>query len=160
MMVDQAAKEAGYTILAYHGSRADDRSFTVFRMDSSSSLGKGAFFTPDKEAGDFYDAEEKSRGFYLKADLPGFEESQRGLTIEQILAGETTPTSGASDNASWDMSYAHTEIIVTSPEQIKSADPVTYDDNGNVIPLSARFDPDSPDIRGRLPEPALEVDFD
>jgi len=31
--------------------------------------------------------------------------------------------------------------------QIKSADPVTYDDNGNVIPLSQRFNPESPDIR-------------
>lgn len=32
-------------------------------------------------------------------------------------------------------------------EQIKSADPVTYDDNGNVIPLSERFNPENKDIR-------------
>jgi hypothetical protein len=31
--------------------------------------------------------------------------------------------------------------------QIKSADPVTYDDDGNVIPLSRRFD-GGDDIRG------------
>ena len=31
--------------------------------------------------------------------------------------------------------------------QIKSADPVTYDDNGDVIPLSERFDDAKPDIR-------------
>jgi hypothetical protein len=31
--------------------------------------------------------------------------------------------------------------------QIKSADPVTYDDNGNVIPLSKRFNPKEKDIR-------------
>lgn len=31
--------------------------------------------------------------------------------------------------------------------QVKSADPVTYDDDGNVIPLSERFNPDKPDIR-------------
>ena len=30
---------------------------------------------------------------------------------------------------------------------MKSADPVTYDDNGNVIPLSERFQTTSPDIR-------------
>ena len=33
------------------------------------------------------------------------------------------------------------------PEQIKSADPVTYDDNGNVIPLSERFKSENNDIR-------------
>ena len=37
--------------------------------------------------------------------------------------------------------------VVFSPTQIKSADPVTYDDNGKVIPLSERFKETSPDIR-------------
>lgn len=32
-------------------------------------------------------------------------------------------------------------------EQIKSADPITYDDNGNVIPLSERFNTNEADIR-------------
>lgn len=41
--------------------------------------------------------------------------------------------------------------VVGNPSQIKSADPVTYDDAGNVIPLSERFNPDTPDIRYRLP---------
>ena len=39
------------------------------------------------------------------------------------------------------------EIVVFAPNQIKSADPVTYDDNGNVIPLSERFNPEKEDIR-------------
>lgn len=34
--------------------------------------------------------------------------------------------------------------------QIKSADPVTYDDNGNIIPLSERFNPEKSDIRYRF----------
>lgn len=38
-------------------------------------------------------------------------------------------------------------VVVRDPNQIKSADPVTRDDAGNVIPLSARFRPSSPDIR-------------
>ena len=37
--------------------------------------------------------------------------------------------------------------MVFYPEQIKSADPVTYDDNGNVIPLSQRFNKENDDIR-------------
>ena len=41
----------------------------------------------------------------------------------------------------------HTVWIPFSSEQVKSADPVTYDDNGNVIPLSERFNEDNEDIR-------------
>ena len=38
-------------------------------------------------------------------------------------------------------------LVVGDPSQIKSADPVTYDDAGNVIPLSQRFSDKSDDIR-------------
>ncbi len=41
-------------------------------------------------------------------------------------------------------------VIVFSPSQIKSADPITRDDAGDVIPLSQRFQPESPDIRFSL----------
>ena len=40
--------------------------------------------------------------------------------------------------------------LAFSSEQIKSADAVTYDDNGDVIPLSERFDASNPDIRYSL----------
>ncbi len=36
--------------------------------------------------------------------------------------------------------------VVFSPSQIKSADPVTYDEQGNVVPLSRRFDITSPKL--------------
>ena len=39
------------------------------------------------------------------------------------------------------------EYVFFDSEQIKSADPVTYDDNGNVIPLSERFNTANEDIR-------------
>ena len=42
------------------------------------------------------------------------------------------------------------DYIFFDPEQIKSADPVTYDDAGNVIPLSERFNTEKQDIRYRL----------
>ena len=38
-------------------------------------------------------------------------------------------------------------VIAFKSNQVKSADPVTYDDNGNVIPLSERFNLNNPDIR-------------
>lgn len=37
--------------------------------------------------------------------------------------------------------------IALEPSQVKSADPVTYDDNGNIIPLSERFNTENKDIR-------------
>ena len=39
------------------------------------------------------------------------------------------------------------EYIAFEPSQIKSAEAVTYDDAGNVIPLSERFNPENSDIR-------------
>ena len=47
------------------------------------------------------------------------------------------------------------EYVAFNPNQIKSADPVTYDDNGNVIPLSERFNPEKEDIRYSLPTDLL-----
>ena len=38
-------------------------------------------------------------------------------------------------------------FVVFDSNQIKSADPVTYDDAGNVIPLSERFKETEDDIR-------------
>ncbi len=46
----------------------------------------------------------------------------------------------------------HTVWIPFSSEQVKSAEPVTYDDNGNVIPLSGRFNKQEVDIRRSLSE--------
>ena len=41
-------------------------------------------------------------------------------------------------------------LIVLNENQVKSANTVTYDDNGNVIPLSQRFNAESNDIRYSL----------
>lgn len=40
-----------------------------------------------------------------------------------------------------------THYIVFDSSQIKSADPITYDDSGNIIPLSERFNSSEKDIR-------------
>jgi len=51
-----------------------------------------------------------------------------------------------------------TWAIVFDPSQIKSADPITRDDSGNIIPLSQRFQSTSPDIRympAPVPDPSI-----
>ena len=44
------------------------------------------------------------------------------------------------------------EMVVFDATQIKSADPVTRDDDGNVVPLSQRFQSSNADIRGAKPD--------
>ena len=45
------------------------------------------------------------------------------------------------------LDYGVSHIIAFHPSQIKQTDPVTYDNNGKVIPLSERFNPENDDIR-------------
>ena len=54
------------------------------------------------------------------------------------------------DIGGWDgygIKKMSTIAVAFDPNQAKSADPVTYDDNGNVIPLSERFNTNNDDIR-------------
>ena len=79
------------------------------------------------------------------SDIEKFEQryakAQEGLSSDLIIDGydgvivEYSQEGMASD------------YVAFNPNQIKSADPVTYDDNGNVIPLSERFNPEKEDIR-------------
>lgn len=50
-----------------------------------------------------------------------------------------------------------TDYIAFNSAQIKSADPVTYDDAGNVIPLSKRFNFSSADIRDEATGRILDI---
>lgn len=74
----------------------------------------------------------------------------RGTAFKEILTKYGVDFKKAIMSKGYD-SYASypgaDNIGVYSAEQIKSADPVTYDDNGDVIPLSERFNPEKKDIR-------------
>lgn len=48
--------------------------------------------------------------------------------------------------------------VIFNPNNAKSADAVTYDDNGNVIPLSQRFDMGKEDIRYSARNPQAQVE--
>lgn len=52
----------------------------------------------------------------------------------------------------YDTEFGGFSYVVFNPNQIKSAEPITYDENGRVIPVSERFDTEKTDIRYSLDE--------
>ena len=61
------------------------------------------------------------------------------------------------DNGDYTFGGQGDVYIFFGSNRLKSADPITYDDDGKVIPLSKRFDMENPDIRYALPEDATYV---
>ena len=57
---------------------------------------------------------------------------------------------GADPDGNGGVIHRGLSYVPFNPNQIKSADPVTYDDSDNVIPLSERFNPEKEDIRCSL----------
>jgi hypothetical protein len=122
-MVEAAAKAAGYHTRAMHG--------TADKFDSFSK----------REGGRMTQAKSAKEAFF-------FTDDDRTANSYAVYAAEEGPVKAALDRADaaeargdWDGYDAATHFAVFRPSQIKSADPVTYDADGNVIPLSERFNP-------------------
>ncbi len=142
-MVDEAAKATGYTIKAYHGTEAD--TFTIFdkaRIGEASGLsilGDGFYFSEGKKTAAQYG--KNVREVYLKLSNPYHASSADAYRLNarklesEGYDGVILPAANG------------TVYMVLDPEQIKSADPITYDDDGNVIPISERFNAGKEDIR-------------
>lgn len=161
-LVDAAAKAAGYKTGVSFGKHKDG--ITTFRDG-----GYGMFFTDSKDAAESYNREDSSViGVHLKMenpatfDLHGTEwfatdEHYPGYqtTDDLALFAKESGHDGAifknviddGNSATSKPGAPITVYSVFDPSQIKSADPVTKDDQGRVIPLSERFNPESNDIR-------------
>lgn len=172
-MVDDAAREAGYVNLFYHGAKKGG-GFTVFRDWS--------YFTENKAYAERYaDREKPSSLYHTYVKLENAFDTRRSkdrklfTTIKQEYGLSDLQDTGLPD---WTDGYDISDFIdendldydgivldeggdlvkgkpvsrglsyvVRNSAQIKSADPVTYDDDGNVIPLSERFNEAEDDIR-------------
>lgn len=167
-MVDRAAKDAGYTVHGYHGT---GQRFTVFDKKKINSVwginggDLGFYFTPYKSDAEGYAsyAAKGGNGYvvnaYLKMDNPLIvEDTGWGSAARQadIRNGDLKRWAKQGNNdgiivRSIDEEmydgFPDTVYVVFDSDQIKTADPVTYDDAGNVIPLSERFNSGNPDIR-------------
>ena len=163
-MVDEAAKKTGYTVQAYHGTNAQ---FNVFRSE------KGRYFFSKSEEYAEAMMEERSGQrivkAYLKMENPYREKLAEGEFSDpsfekQILdyAEQNGYDSAIIEVDTDNELVADTFYVVFNTEQIKSADPVTYDDNGKLIPISERFDTGSKDIRYSIEEETegLDDEFD
>lgn len=146
-MVDEAAKKAGYKIKAYHGTNAEFTTFEYGHIGESSGvgiLGDGFYFTDEKELSKQYG--KRTLDCYIRIRNPYMATTGDLYNLDTITL----------ENEGYDgviLKVPKGTIYMTfESEQIKSADPVTYDDNGNVIPLSERFKEDDPDIRYSIDE--------
>jgi hypothetical protein len=150
-MVDEAAKRAGYKQgVLWHGSRG--KKFTVFDETKGDRLPwmeghVGHYFSPDKNIASAMGS--NVLGAYLKMDNPlildAGDYSYSAITParkkEIQKQGYDSVIGTPQTNA------GKQEFIVFDSNQIKSADPITRDNSGKVIPLSKRFDVGSKDIR-------------
>lgn len=166
-ILDKVAKAAGYRYKAYHGT--PDGGFTVF--DNSHRFGE-IYFTDNEYIANSYKnnyAGENPTVYssYLRMPNPlrydakrkSYNELANEGKIESLVSKARENGNGgviikniydAPSGWSKDPANLGTDYLVLGPSNIKSADPFTFDDNGNLIPLSERFNTESDDIRFRI----------
>ncbi len=89
----------------------------------------------------------------IPADAEGHVVSTRGLSYQAIREGRdgviihNLQDHNPLNDHGAPRTPATVYIVTAHPQNIKSLDPFTYDGDGNLITLSRRFDPRTPDIR-------------
>lgn len=96
---------------------------------------------------------------YLKIQKP-FVTDDINIVEDAFYWDSTLPETMRSQGYDALMLKDLSQIIVLYPENIKSADPVTYDDDGKVIPLSQRFNTKNKDIRYSKDDTIYDFDED
>jgi site-specific DNA-cytosine methylase len=192
-MVDEAAQAAGYTIgPVYHAGEKSFNEFKTLAEQAEETgeyyepegydggnLGIGFYFTPDLAYAAKYG---KARKFYLKIEklldtkntkvqkrfsqlLDEMNEDlgdvAQGEVIDALL--DETNSTGVVGYGVGGFSNGSTEYMVRRSKQAKLADPVAYDNNNNIIPLSQRFNEQVDDIRfsvkGQAITPEMEAEY-
>ena len=172
-MVDEAAKAAGYTRTVYHGTASK---FTVFGFgragifttdnhDMAKTYGDNVISLYGKEGAKVLtiDAQEsphyairvskavldfseyplmRGKELYSTNDISriAFAEGYDVVVIKNVYDN----FSAVSDNKENGLG---TDVVYKDSNQVKSSETITYDDEGNIIPISQRFDNKKNDIR-------------
>lgn len=136
--------EGGKLLPAYHWTNASFNSFDRSYARTGNEM-DGFFFAPDAESTREYG--DNAVRAYLNITNPAYDpyldrtHEDSGTLLRERLAYEGYDGVIRTENGKI------VEYMAFDPEQIKSAEPVVYDDNGKVIPLSARFNSKSRDVR-------------
>jgi hypothetical protein len=158
-MVDEAARAAGYTSpIVHHGSIA--KGVTQFNVDKSIEVEGGIFFTTNEDVAAQYTFERaygdiisdeplgdvttaklrmtKPYEYQAKGKVVDAIEMQRAVNFAKSNGYDGLIIKDIDDSIGMtgDMGDVY---VVFNGNQIKSADPITRDAAGNVIPLSRRF---------------------
>ena len=175
-LVDAAAKAAGYKNLFYHGAKKGG-GFTTFRGWSYFTENKGyaqryseagnanslyttyvkmerPFDTRIPEVRELFDEARMEYGMGQLQDT-GLPDWTDGYDLSEYIEENDLPYDGIVLDEGGDFVNGKPvsrglSYVIRNSAQIKSADAVTYDDNGNVIPLSERFNSENDDIRYQL----------
>jgi hypothetical protein len=164
-LVDEAARKAGYTIgPVLHGT---GKEFTVFdkekRGASNTAASRKAFwFTTDEATATNFSrlrntvSQSRIIKAYLKgkfatsdfSNIPDWNTKESHAKRNEVVQRAIREgKDGVHFINMADLGPRSDIYAVFEPNQIKSADPATYDDQGNLIPLSQRFDTSKQDIR-------------
>ncbi len=176
-MVRQAAEAAGYRNLFFHGAK-NGGGFTQFRdwsyftgnesyarryakRDTDGALYRvyarvdAPFDTRDADTRRIFEEEirpEYGTGEIQDTGLPDWTDGydiadyidEAGLSYDSIILDE------GGDLVNGEPVSRGESYVIRKSAQVKSAETITYDDDGAVIPLSKRFDREAPDIRYSL----------
>lgn len=154
-LVDIAAEKAGYKYKAFHHTESNFTVFDLAKARKSMDI-QAFFFSADPNAESEYGS--KRYDVFLKMENPYIVDSKE--SAERIPFDLSKENAGVTARE-WLLENGYDSVIrkadyygaeadeyvVLNANQIKSADTVTYDDNGNIIPLSERFNDGKNDIR-------------
>lgn len=173
-MVDEAAKKAGYEPETYIHETTSQEPFTVFKVGGTEIQpgqeltmgdiwgdkklsGHAIWFRPKegRSLSAHRKGQKKDLAVKLKLRMP-LMENREGITeyggfnrdfpqVVQPSDVQRLQELGRDSVVYLNDKGEVAEILVFDPNNIKSADPITRDAEGNVIPLSRRFDPTTPD---------------
>jgi hypothetical protein len=154
-MVDEAANAAGYTVgPVWHGG-AKPTVFNVRAGEKTSrheSSALGSFFSDSEETASQYG---NTAPYFLRIENPIELSEREQSALDTVAKARLFRMKAKQDGFDGAIIRTQdapgfkggTEYVAFDPTQIKSAEPITRNDQGNVIPLSQRFQTSNADIR-------------
>lgn len=169
-LVEETAFKNGFGRKMYHGSTKSDN-ITVFKdwqyftenENYAQRYASKKLYPVFAKVNNWFDTrEDKAKRYFQQAKMEygmsdvnertGLPDWTDGYDIcdyidENDLDYDGVILDEGGDLVNGEVVYRGESYVIRKSNQVKSADPITYDDNGNVIPLSERFNDKNNDIR-------------